>query len=245
MGTTADLHTLTGVYAMNALSGEERAEFEAHLPRCSSCAQEIAEFQATAATLGIAAESAPPAHLRGRVLLEVGATRQLPPETPQVAASARVVPLPNRWLMRASVLAAAASVLVAVVVGVQSAQDRSELGELRQSAAGYSQVSELLNAPDVKVLNGSGAKGGDGTVVMSPSHDKAVFLAYGLPSLPADRAYQLWAVGPDGPRSVSLVRDEPVVASGLADVRSLALTVEPSSGSTAPTTDAVLAISMA
>ncbi|WP_329791477.1 anti-sigma factor [Lentzea sp. DG1S-22] len=79
---------------------------------------------------------------------------------------------------------------------------------------------------------------------MSPSRGKAAFLANGLPSLPADRAYQLWVVRPDGPHSAGLLQDEPVVADGLADAWALALTVEPSGGSPAPTTTPVLAISM-
>ncbi|SDK83667.1 Anti-sigma-K factor RskA [Lentzea albidocapillata subsp. violacea] len=245
MSSSSDLHTLTGVYAMNALSDSERAEFEAHLPRCPSCAQEVAELQATAASLGTAAEVAPPARLRAQVLTGVQATRQLPPEATAPEAAVFVLPTRNRWLVRTSVLAAAASVLVAVVVGVQAVQARSELDALGQSAAGNSQVLDLLRAPDAKLLSDSGTDGGHGTVVMSPSRGKAAFLADGLPSLPADRAYQLWVVGPDGPRSAGLLQDKPVLADDLADARAFALTVEPDGGSRAPTTTPVVAISMA
>lgn len=244
MTTTSELHTLTGVYAMNALSDVERAEFEAHLPHCPTCAREVAELQATAGILGVAMELAPPAHLRAQVLQGVTTTRQLSPEAPAPEAAVLTLPTHNRWLVRTSVLAAAASVLVAIVVGVQGAQDRDELDALRQSTAGYGQVSELLNAPDAKLLNDAGSSGGNGTVVMSPSRNKAVFIASGLPSLPADRTYQLWVVGPGGPRSAGLVRDEPVVTEGLADAQAIALTVEPTGGSASPTTDPVLAISM-
>ncbi|MFJ8961505.1 anti-sigma factor domain-containing protein [Lentzea sp. NPDC102401] len=248
MTVTSDLHTLTGVYAMNALSDVERAEFEAHLPHCLTCTQEVAELQATTGVLGAAVELAPPAHLRAQVLHGVTTTRQLtaelPPQAPTPEAAVLVLPARNRWLVRASVLAAAASVLVAIVVGVQGVQDRKELDALRQSAVGYGQVSELLNAPDARLLNDSATGGGHGTVVMSPSQGKAAFLASGLPSLPADRTYQLWVVGPGGPRSAGLLWDEPVVADDLTDAQAIALTVEPSGGSTAPTTTPVLTISM-
>ncbi|MFD9701575.1 anti-sigma factor domain-containing protein [Lentzea sp. NPDC059081] len=243
--STADLHTLTGVYAVDALSGPERAEFEAHLPHCSSCAEEVAGLQATAAALGAVTAEAPPAHLRAKVLAGVTSTRQLPPETPAPVAPVVALPTQSRWLVRGSVLAAAASVLVAVVVGVQGVQDRQELDALRESAAGYGQVSDLLNAPDAKLLNDAGSAGGHGTVVMSPSRNKAVFLADGLPSLPADRTYQLWVVEPGGPRSAGLLQNDPVVADGLANARALALTVEPSGGSAAPTTAPVIEIPMA
>jgi anti-sigma-K factor RskA len=244
MSTSSDLHTLTGVYAMNALSGSERAEFEAHLPRCPSCVQEVTELQATTAVLGAAVEFAPPAHLRAQVLAGVTTTRQLPPAAPAPEAAVSVLPPQNRWLIRTSVLAAAASVLVAVVVGVQGVRDRGELDALRQSAAGYSQVSDLLSAPDATLLSDSGTGGGHGTVVMSPSRGKAAFLADGLPSLPADRTYQLWVVGPGGPRPAGLLQDKPVVADDIAGARAIALTVEPSGGSAAPTTTPILTISM-
>jgi anti-sigma-K factor RskA len=239
MTTSSDLHTLTGVYAMNALSDDERAEFEAHLPHCSSCAQEVAELQATAGFLGAAAELAPPAHLRAQVLKGVTTTRQMPPQAPAPEAAVLVLPSRNRWLVRGSVLAAAASVLVAIVVGVQGVQDRSELDALRESAAGYRQISDLLSAPDARLLSEPGNDGGHGTVVMSPSLGKAAFLADGLPSLPADRSYQLWVLGAGGPRSAGLLHDQPVVTGDLAGAQAFALTVEPSGGSPAPTTVAM------
>ncbi|MDX8050989.1 anti-sigma factor [Lentzea sp. BCCO 10_0798] len=244
MSASSDLHTLTGVYAMNALSDFERVEFEAHLPHCLPCVQEVAELQATATILGTA-EVAPPERLRAQVLAGVKTAPQLPPKAAAPEPAVFVLPARNRWLVRTSVLASAASVLVAVVVGVQGVQDRRELDALRQSAAGYSQVADLLSAPDAKLLSDSGTGGGHGTVVMSPGRGKAAFLANGLPSLPADRAYQLWVVGPDGPRSAGLLQDKPVLADGLADARAFALTVEPSGGSRTPTTTPVLAISMA
>lgn len=244
MSTSSDLHTFTGACAMHALSDAERTAFEGHLAHCPSCVQEVAELQATAAALGAAVALAPPAHLRAQVLTGVAATRQLPPDTSAPAAAVLVLPTRNRWLVRASALTAAASVLVAVVVGVQGVQDRRELDALRQSAAGYSHVRELLSAPDATLLSEPGSAGGNAAVVVSPSRGKAVFLAGGLPSLPADRTYQLWVVGPGGPRPAGLLWDEPVVADGLVDVHAFALTVEPSGGSPAPTTTPVLAISV-
>ncbi|GGN28803.1 hypothetical protein GCM10011609_85300 [Lentzea pudingi] len=243
MSVSSDLHLLTGVYAMNALPEDERAEFEEHLADCDSCAQEVAELQATSVGLNLATELAPPSHLRSQVLAKLATTPQSPLET-----TATVTVLasrsPKKWLMRASILTTAAAVLGAVVLGVQGVQDWNELDALRQSAAGYSQVSDLLNAPDAKLVSDSASAGGKGTVVVSPSRGKAVFLSSGLPQLPSDRTYQLWMVGPDGPRSAGLLRDEPVVAEGLADAQKLALTIEPSGGSSSPTLPLVLTVSL-
>lgn len=141
-------------------------------------------------------------------------------------------------------LAAAASVPVAVVVGVQGVQDRRELDTLRQSAVGHSQGSDLLSASDAKVVSEPEAGGGEATVVISPSRAQVVFLARGLPSLSADRDHRLWVAGTGDPRPAGLLRGEPVVAEGLAGVRAFASTVEPSGGSPAPTTAPVLAIAV-
>ncbi|WP_103337818.1 zf-HC2 domain-containing protein [Amycolatopsis sp. CA-126428] len=43
--TTADLHTLTGAYAVNALSDLERAQFDRHLNECDACRLEVRELQ--------------------------------------------------------------------------------------------------------------------------------------------------------------------------------------------------------
>ena len=76
---TADLHTLTGAYAAHALSDAERLAFERHLDACPACAQEVRELGETAARLGAAVATPPPAALWERVRAEAAATRQLPP----------------------------------------------------------------------------------------------------------------------------------------------------------------------
>ncbi|HEY0641398.1 MAG TPA: anti-sigma factor, partial [Pseudonocardiaceae bacterium] len=82
----AEIHTLTGAYALDALSGTERAGFEHHLAECPACAAEVAELQATAAALGTAVAATPPPGLRAKVLAEARRTRQLPPAAPRVVA---------------------------------------------------------------------------------------------------------------------------------------------------------------
>jgi anti-sigma factor RsiW len=73
---SADLHTLTGAYAADALSETERLAFERHLDACPACAQEVRELTETAARLGSAVAVPPPAALWERVRAEAAATRQ-------------------------------------------------------------------------------------------------------------------------------------------------------------------------
>lgn len=73
----ADIHTLTGAYALDAVIDAERLDIELHLAECPTCALEADEFAGTAARLGTMLAVVPPAALRGQVLSEIRRTRQL------------------------------------------------------------------------------------------------------------------------------------------------------------------------
>ncbi|MBL0804656.1 zf-HC2 domain-containing protein, partial [Streptomyces albidoflavus] len=79
--TTAELHTLTGAYALHALPEEERAAFDRHLADCPACTTEVAELTATAARLGLAEAAVPPPAMKDQVLRRIGEVRQEPPRT--------------------------------------------------------------------------------------------------------------------------------------------------------------------
>lgn len=66
-------HALAGPYALDALDAAERARFERHLRRCTTCPAEVRGFAAAAASLGVAAAATPPPALKGRVLADVAA----------------------------------------------------------------------------------------------------------------------------------------------------------------------------
>src|SRR6202042_2246180 len=74
-----ELHLLTGSYALDALSDEERAEFEKHLDECPSCAEEVRGLLETASRLAMATAVTPPAGMRRRALAAAPLTRQVPP----------------------------------------------------------------------------------------------------------------------------------------------------------------------
>ncbi|SMD19347.1 anti-sigma factor [Lentzea albidocapillata] len=237
--TSADLHTLTGAYAVNALSDIERASFVVHLTRCQSCAVEVTELAATAARLGVAVESPPPPQLRARVLAAAAETRQLSPHTARVPDPRR-----KRW---AGGLLAAACLVAAVFVTVQYSQTGQER-QLAQLSSEYSRFSDFLSTPDARLINGRGSNGATGTAVVSAGRDEALFLAKDLPQAPDGHTYQLWRIGADGdPHSAGLLdsRSSPVVVSGLTGAQEIALTVEPSGGSEKPTTPVVMAMPLA
>ncbi len=89
----AELHTLTGAYALHALPDAERREFERHLGDCEACAVEVRELSETATRLGLAVSAAAPRELRDRVLREITAVRQ---ESPSHGKRSRSAPSAQR-----------------------------------------------------------------------------------------------------------------------------------------------------
>ena len=89
-----------------------------------------------------------------------------------------------------------------------------------------------------------------GTVIVSRSQDRLVFLAAGLAPLPQDRTYQLWQIAPGKIRSAGLLRPgtggytAPVVTAPAPGATQMGLTVEPAGGSTQPSTQPLLLVNM-
>ncbi|MEU8827015.1 anti-sigma factor [Streptomyces sp. NPDC048636] len=80
--TGAELHTLTGAYAVHALSGRELEEFERHLAVCEACAQEVRELRETAGRLAVATSLTPSPLMKDEVMRRIATVRQEPPRVP-------------------------------------------------------------------------------------------------------------------------------------------------------------------
>src|SRR5690349_23312005 len=133
-----DLHVPTGSYVLDAISDTEREEFERHLQHCPACEAEVRGMRETAARLALACAVTPPARMEQQVLAATYRTRQLPPlsaDRPRRAMPRLVPRVPRRRALRrrvssrsaffrgtvtrrVAVLAAAASVAVAVALGI-------------------------------------------------------------------------------------------------------------------------------
>ncbi|MCI0685990.1 MAG: anti-sigma factor [Sporichthyaceae bacterium] len=249
----ADIHTLTGAYATNALPAEERVDFERHLRMCEACGSEVRELQATTALLGVAAAMPPPPALKARVMAEIVQIRQLGPDllpgmrdsNPAGGPATRLV----RWTQRAVAVGIAALVFAAAGLGVLTYQQRTELRQQEAQVASAVALTELLTATDVKV-NSVVSDGATGTVVASRQRNQAVFLSSGLPEVAEDRTYQLWVISAAGPTSAGLLdlgeqgTTGPVLASDTGGAQSLAVTVEPAGGSPLPTTTPLLIVNL-
>ncbi len=226
MTVVNDVHSGVGAFVVDALDPEERAEFEAHLASCSSCRQEVAEFDATAAELSRMVAAPPPAALRELVLAGIQQVRPTPPTaTPDRSGRAvdftairpaapggrsrirtpnweRPDPVDRRQWRRTRILTAAVAATLVVALGLGGwvyslAQQQQTLAAREQLAAVNAQRERsLLSAPDARVVTQQ-SNGAQYSFVVSKQRNEALFLGTDLADPGAGRRYQLWTVTTD------------------------------------------------
>ncbi|MGW0694458.1 anti-sigma factor [Streptomyces sp. NPDC002738] len=236
----AELHTLTGAYALHALPDAERGEFERHLGDCEACAMEVRELSETATRLGLAVSAAPPRELRDRVLREITTVRQESPSHSRRSRSARSVQRARSWpkFALAAAVAAVAGFGGIAVWQNQVAHDAQQ--EAHRAQQQNEQVAQVLTAPDARTRSGTLKGGAKGTVVVSQSENRAVFVTSGMAPPPSGKVYQLWFDDGGTMRSAGLMNraatSNTVLLDGPVDGASgIGVTVEPAGGSAQPT----------
>jgi hypothetical protein len=241
-----ELHLQTGSYALDALTDEEQADFDKHLARCPSCAEEVRGLREAAARLAMATAVTPPPNMRSRVLTSALRTRQLPPAGRNLLARAgrRTGPRrlsPSRAGLTAGVLALAAVVAFLLVTQV------STRSQLQRAQASNSAIAAVLAAPDARIETAPATVGGTVTAVMSLREHEVVVTTADVPALPGTRVYQLWIMTSSGAaKSAGLLTvtnsgsTAPVLASGVLPGDRLGITVEPAGGTAQPTTAPVV-----
>ena len=239
------LDDLLIAYALGALEPAELREVAALLRTRPELRQRAAELHSVAAQLPYGLPLAEPAaDLRDRVIARATG-----------AAQPRSAPRPAKlgWFRSWGLAALAALLLVATVVlgsqlgrqGQQLAQQAQTIAQQQQQVAAQQQLIALLAAPGAQLatINGESASA---RLIRTPSGGAAV--AAKMPPLPAGRTYQVWLIASDNqpPISAGLLS---VAADGsgvlllpasqptLHEAAVFAITVEPSGGSPAPTTN--------
>ena len=238
--TTADIHALTGAYALDAVSGAEREAFERHLSECESCTQEVRELRETATRLALAAAEDPPTELKARVLDEIKVVRQEPPQT-------IVTPLRRRdrgtLALRLTGMAAAVLLVAAAALGVLVVRQNDQLDQARAQAA---EMSEILRAGDAQVLTLDEGEKGKMTVAMSRSENRMLLLTEDLPNPPAGSDFQVWTGHGGTMVSAGFLTPENgealLAISGFGDADAIGVTLEPDGGSDSPTLPAVMEV---
>jgi anti-sigma factor RsiW len=229
-----DVHTLSGAYALDALSAEERETFREHLVACQACRDEVRELRDAAVQMGSAQWSVPPPALRASILEAAARTPQQPPVSSVGGGSGGVVPMRRRWPALLGAAAAAVTLVAGGVAVVSSFDDDS--GDLTAAP------SRVFEADDVRRATVETGNGGSLTVGISESRNEMAVDARELPDLDRQHVYQLWTVRDDSMVSAAILTDGTTgAAMGLpaADTR-VALTIEPAGGSEQPTSEPIV-----
>jgi anti-sigma factor RsiW len=205
----SDIHALSGAYAVDALDGEERAQFERHLAGCDTCRAEVASLQETAALMAETTATAPPPALRDRVLAGIAGVRPLPP-------AATVTALEPRRRRRATVWLAAAAAVVAIGGGGVVWSQVHDGG----SCDRFCQVAEASDAHTYTVHLGDATA----SVVVSRQRNEAYIDTHAMPAAPAGKEYVLWlqhgtmltqaGVMPKGPDNKVILSGDAASADG-------------------------------
>ena len=247
--------TQAAAYALGALDGDERAQFEEHLARgCAECAVAVRDFNEA---LGDVAREGrptiPPAHVKAALLRRVTAT-------------ARPHPAWRRWRWVGVSVAAIVGVS-AFTAGFVSSRYEARIGvmaremasiradlrrqevSLRERLAASQAVIDLLRDPATRVVTLRGQGPSPDATARLVWHEKSggqLFVA-NLPPTPAGKVYELWTISGGQPRSAGVFLVDALgqgalrVAPALTPVEIFAVTLEPETGVPAPTGPMVLA----
>jgi anti-sigma-K factor RskA len=234
---STDLHTLSGAYALNALSAEEAEQFQRHLEACPACTQEVRELQQAAAQMGASEEISPPAYLKAKVLAAADRTPQLPPQVTR----GNVIHVPrHRW---GAILLTAAAAVVLIVAGVVGVNQISGDGPGEQQDLLAEGVVRVFQAEDAHTATMETANGGKISVATSPELGEMAVDTDELPPLDEEHDYQIWAIHDDTYAPVGVVERETGAAMDMPDPETVvAITIEPRGGSEQPTTEPIMQV---
>jgi anti-sigma-K factor RskA len=252
---TDEIRELASVYALGGLDGDDRVRFEALLaagdPEATAA---LREFEETLLAVAVPAPEPPPARVKQALLERIHAEERREPvriplrPAPPAPAAARRSWWPVAWA------AAMAAGIGAIAVGLwisSSYENRlealaQETRELRAELERQQSVLALVRDPTAQIVSLAGlepAPGARARVIWNPPSG-GLLVATGLPSPPAGKTYQLWAIVGNKPpvpagllevdaRGAGSLRVPPLRGVEAVDV--FAVTLEPGGGVPAPT----------
>lgn len=238
-------------YALGTLQGDERQAAEKHLRECPACRQELEKLQGDIALLSLSA-SGPRAPARSRARLMAAIAK----EPRAVRASER-----KRWTWWNALgwAAAVAAIAIAILVKQQNFNLRQRVAELEaglskqdQQLLEAKQLLATLTSPDavhVTLVAGKTPPQPEGKAIYVRGNGTLVFLASNLPAIPTKKTYELWLIPTTGaPIPAGLFKPDargaaavihPTLPIGV-EAKAFAVTVEPESGSSAPTSQPII-----
>jgi anti-sigma-K factor RskA len=215
--------TLAATYAVGALDGQDRVEFERHLAgECDVCEATLRDSAETLAALARARPPMiPPPAVKEKLLRRIGTA-------PPRRGASRPRPLVRVVGTVVATIAVAAFTGAFVATRYEArlgrmaretaalhARVQREEAAVREELAVYRSAVDLLRDPQARMVNLRGlgpSPEATGWVIWHPAHGGYVFVA-NLPSAPPGKAYELWTIGDAAPQPAGLFQ---VDASGRA-----------------------------
>ena len=222
---------LKEAYALGALSEQERREVEDHLGKHPELGAEVDDLESVANLLALAPqEHEPSPKLRRDLLRRISSLSDV---TPALDPSARQNRL-GRLFGPGGLAAAAALTLVAIGMFAWNASLQEENQTLQGELEGQQKSYALQSTGEAQEVRGE---------VVRLGYERVVLVAEDLPSPPEGETYQAWIMREDVPEPAGLFEPNDTGAAAapiegsIEGADAVAVTVEPSGGSSSPTSD--------
>ncbi|ROS51263.1 anti-sigma factor domain-containing protein [Frigoribacterium sp. PhB24] len=153
----------------------------------------------------------------------------------------------RRWFTRpVAILGAAAAAAALFFGGGALVEGLGQSGQQQEQQA--SGIDEIYAASDFQRSVADVSTGGKATLIWSDELGRSAVVVDGMTSLPGDQTYELWYINADGAvpagtfDASSSAPETHLLKGEMAPGDTIGITVEPSGGSSAPTSDPVVAI---
>lgn len=237
--THQELKEALPLYALDALEEPEAKEVAGHVATCAECRWELDAFLETSADLAHSVDPVPPPPgVLDRALNEVRPRPFKPASGPRPASAA------SRFLQGALAMAFAGLVASVAFLWNELRETRSELARLQDT-------SEFLTSTAVRIVDLEGteeAPRARGRLAFDPRRGDMMLVTNELPTVPKDKAFQLWFIAGEKPIPGNVFRPNPLGRATLRgripehgrEASTFAVTIEPETGVPAPTGEMVL-----
>jgi anti-sigma-K factor RskA len=239
------------LYALGALSGDERLALEKHLEGCSACRRELEQLRGDVALLALSVSGPkPPSRSRGRLMAAIAKE----PRRSQVRVRERKI-----WWNAFAWAGALALVVIIGLVLRQNTNLRQRIADLEINSTRQDQqlheANKLLttltsaDAEHFTLVTGKTPPQPQGKAIYVRSSGTLVFLASNMPAVSPQKAYELWLIPesgapipaglfkPDARGAATVIR--PPLPVGV-EAKTFAITIEPETGSSAPTSPIIM-----
>jgi len=256
-----DYKEMIPAHALSALDAADERALNEHLAGCAECRRDLAEWEATAASLALGAKPMEPSpEVREKLLTQIRSEKsgsQIPgsqtrgssdesvsEESAAEGSGSNVIPLrrPPRTLWNslgslgsiAAVILFAALIVSVVVLWQQNRRLQND-----------NEFFKLVTAPGSRIaeLSGTNEASGATAKLAYDQNGRAFLIANGLPRPPAGKEYQLWYIVDNKPlpgrtfatdnNGAGTLKDE--VPDSARKSAIFAITLEPAGGTRAPT----------